>query len=315
MRKARPICGDPFAERFMDAEARAIFKRFKKFRGPNASNAARHRIIDDWLRLRLSDQPKLRIVLLGAGFDTRAFRLSGGEWLEIERPEIVSRKEDLLPAHQAPNSLQRIAMEFERERLADKLAAWSDSSAVVVVLEGVSMYLAPAVLRETLGTLVRLLPGHTLICDLMTQRFARRYGVRLVRRIEELGGTFAQLLDDPAEFIADLGYRLVSRESIPRRAVSHGSVLVPLWLLNTLFRSLRDGYQVYVFEAPVVRLSLRSHRERSNCAPNRLGNVACSVPQEQDAPPRPRSHQRRAATGCWRWRERSGLGGGRGLRP
>ncbi len=75
MRKARPICGDQFAERFMDAEARALFKRFKKFRGPNASNAARHRIIDDWLRHRLSDQPKLRIVLLGAGFDTRAFRL------------------------------------------------------------------------------------------------------------------------------------------------------------------------------------------------------------------------------------------------
>src|SRR5512132_36733 len=92
-RSARPICGDHLAERFMDAEARAVFERFRSFRGPNASNAARHRAIDDILRERLRGQPDLPVVLLGAGFDTRAFRLAGGRWFELDQPALIERKE------------------------------------------------------------------------------------------------------------------------------------------------------------------------------------------------------------------------------
>jgi O-methyltransferase involved in polyketide biosynthesis len=80
-RAPRPVCGDRFAERFMDEAAWRIFEPFRNFTAPNASNITRHRIIDDLLRDRLAAQPGLRIVLIGAGFDSRAYRLKGGRWL------------------------------------------------------------------------------------------------------------------------------------------------------------------------------------------------------------------------------------------
>ena len=246
---ARPVCGDHLAERFMDAESRAVFARFRHFRGPNASNAARHRIIDDLLRERLAAEPGLRVLLLGAGFDTRAFRLKGGQWLELDQPALIARKDAVLPAANAPNPLQRLAIDFARERLADKLAPWAGAAPAVVVMEGVSMYLEPEEVRSTLSTLGELLPGHTLVCDLMTKTFARRYSGGLRRRIMELGGNFAELLDDPEGLVAAQGYRLLARHSIAGRAVEHGSVPLPRWLFNSVLRSLRDGSQVHVLEA------------------------------------------------------------------
>ncbi|WP_414654252.1 class I SAM-dependent methyltransferase [Hyalangium sp.] len=69
----RPICGDRCASRFVDEEARRIWERFKGFKSPNASNAARHRIIDELVQEKRSPQRHARVVVIGAGFDTRAY--------------------------------------------------------------------------------------------------------------------------------------------------------------------------------------------------------------------------------------------------
>jgi methyltransferase (TIGR00027 family) len=233
----------------MNAEARAIFARFSGFKNPNASNVARHRIIDDWLRERLSATPDLRVVLLGAGFDTRAFRLRGGRWVELDQPATIAIKEAELPAQEAPNALRRVAIDFAVDSLADKLAPWAGESPAVVVMEGVNAYLSEAELRRTLDILVRTFPGHVLICDLFTARFVRRYSGKIRRRIEELGGRFAELSDDPARTFVEAGYRRLVQVSIVDRARELGAISVPPWLLNTLLRGLRDGYRAYIFEA------------------------------------------------------------------
>ena len=96
--RPNPICGDYLAHRFLNTEARALVTRFARFKGANAVNVVRNRLIDDFLRERLQASPDLRIILLGAGFDTRAFRLAGGRWVEL-----VSAKEAELLARDAPN--------------------------------------------------------------------------------------------------------------------------------------------------------------------------------------------------------------------
>lgn len=247
-RSANPLCGDHLAQHFMDAEAQELFKRFERFWAPNASNVARHRIIDDLLRKYLQINPGLRVLLLGAGFDTRAFRLAGGQWLELDQPALISLKESRLPSAGAPNSLQRVGIDFSRESLAEKLVDWRRPEPTLVVMEGVSMYLRPEQLQATLDALGQVFPRHLLVCDLMTPTFARRYSSGLRRRIRELGGDFAELLDDPAHFVTASGYRQLGRFSIAGRAVEHGALPIPRWIFNALLRSLRDGYQVHVFE-------------------------------------------------------------------
>jgi methyltransferase (TIGR00027 family) len=248
-RGPRPVCGDTLAERFMDAEAQAVFDRFLGLKEANVSNSMRHRIIDDALRERLRQRADQRVLLLGAGFDTRAFRLMGGRWLELDQPALLAFKEQKLPAAQAPNPLQRIPIDFSTEHLADKLAPWAGERDVVVVMEGVSMYLQPAQWQQTAQALRELLPGHLLLCDLIDATFIRRYSRKLRRAIREIGGDFVPALDDPAAMVAALGYRQRAMWSIVGSAAEAGAMRVPRWLLNSLLRTLRDGYRVYAFDA------------------------------------------------------------------
>src|SRR5437667_14450 len=97
-----PVCGDHFAQRFMSSDAWTMFEPFRGLRRPNASNIARHRIIDDLLRTAIQSRPETAVVIIGAGFDTRAFRLPGGRWIELDEPAVIALKETLLPALGAP---------------------------------------------------------------------------------------------------------------------------------------------------------------------------------------------------------------------
>jgi methyltransferase (TIGR00027 family) len=244
-----PICGDHFAELFMDEDARAVFQRFADLRLPNISTATRARIIDDWLRDRLLADPEQLIVLLGAGFDARAFRLPGGRWVELDQPGLIAAKDSVLPAAKAPHPLSRIAIDFTTERLADKLQPYEGESPVVV-MEGVSMYLSQAQLRSTLSALKRTFPRHTLMIDLMTRRFADRFGGEVRKRLADMGGSFAHDMgDEPAGLLTQAGYRQIARTSMAVRARELRAVPIPKFLLDTVLRPLRDGYCAYVFEA------------------------------------------------------------------
>lgn len=174
---------------------------------------------------------------------------SGGRWVEPDQPAIVALKDAELPADQAPNPLQRVAIDFASEALADKLAPWAGKRPSVVVLEGVATYLKRAELRATLDTLTRVFPGHVLICDLMTAQFVRRYGGAIKRKVEELGARYGEMSDDPTRLVTEKGYRLVTRVSIVDRSRELGAVAIPRATLNTLLRGLRDGYCAYVFQA------------------------------------------------------------------
>jgi methyltransferase (TIGR00027 family) len=247
--KKAPICGDHFAELFMDEEARALFQPFARFRIPNAANATRARIVDDWLRDRLLADPEQPVILLGAGFDARAFRLPGGRWVEIDEPALIAEKERVLPASRAPQPLSRLAIDFASERLADRLPDFAGEHPVIV-MEGVSMYLSQPELRSALSALTWAYPRHTLLIDLMNRRFAERFGGGLRQRLAEMGGVFAtDLPDEPARTVTAAGYRQIARVSISRRARELGAVPVPTFLLDTVLKPLRDGYCAFVFEA------------------------------------------------------------------
>ncbi|HEX4384176.1 MAG TPA: class I SAM-dependent methyltransferase [Myxococcales bacterium] len=246
-RSKAPICGDKLAERFMTAEATAVYEQFKKLKNRNASNVTRHRIIDDLLRARLRDDAGLRVLLLGAGFDTRAFRLQGGDWLELDQLPIIEQKEGALPSERSPNPLRRIGIDFEPASLEVALSVWGEARPTVVVMESVSMYLDDSQLSQTLELLRRLMPGHLLICDLVNRQFVRRHASGMRKRVGALGGRFAAPHDDPAAFVVHQGYEEEQRISIAGRAVALKAVGTPKWLLDSLFKSLRDGYQVHVF--------------------------------------------------------------------
>ncbi|HKT59630.1 MAG TPA: class I SAM-dependent methyltransferase [Gemmatimonadales bacterium] len=244
---ASPVCGDTFADRFMTPEAWQTFEPFRDLGPPNASNVARHRMIDDVLRARLAVRPDAGIVILGAGFDTRAFRLTGGRWIELDEPAVIERKEALLPTRDAPNPLTRVSIQFDREPLAAALAPFRDLVEPIVVLEGVLPYLTGTEIAALARTVRAAWPNPTLVCDLMTGTFSRRYGGRIGRRLRELGASWRPFEGEALPLIEAAGFRLETRESVVSYAAARGTVRVPRWLLGTLLRSLRDGYSIASF--------------------------------------------------------------------
>jgi O-methyltransferase involved in polyketide biosynthesis len=89
----QPVCGDVYAKAFMNEEGLRVLEKFKDETATNSSNVARHRIIDDFLRQELLDHPDLRVVIIGAGFDSRAYRLKGGSWFELDEPQVIVYKD------------------------------------------------------------------------------------------------------------------------------------------------------------------------------------------------------------------------------
>lgn len=243
----KPILGDTFAQRFMNDDAKALWEEFKSFTKANASNAARHAIIDEHLHRAVAADPPATIVIIGAGFDTRAFRLRGGHWFEVDEPEILTYKESRLPAASAPNPLRRIAIDFARESLADKLAMIAAPSSVHIVIEGVLMYLTREQRESLLRTIAERFPHHTLYCDLMRRRFFEKYSRDIHEKIVGMGTTFTDLEDVPERLFTDNGYTTVDIASVPQRAVEAANIGIPAFMVRFFMGTLRNGYVVAVF--------------------------------------------------------------------
>jgi len=245
--RVRPVCGDTFAARFLDAEVRAQIRPMLTQRGPSASNVARHRLIDDVLREGLRTDATRRIILLGAGFDTRAFRLTGGRWWEFDSVELLDFKEQRLPAASAPNPVVRVAVDLSDGRVDEHLAPLAGGDEAVVVMEGVSMYLTPAALTATARAVRTYLPNATFVCDVMTPAFCRRFSRSLRRELSQRGAEFEFGETHPKDSIEAAGFEAASHASIVGRAREAGTVRIPGWILATFLRELRDGYQVWTF--------------------------------------------------------------------
>ncbi|MFC5743277.1 class I SAM-dependent methyltransferase [Dyella tabacisoli] len=242
-----PVCGDHYAKLFMNERGLQIFEAFKAEKMANANCVARARLIDDHLRRELASNPDLLVVTIGAGFDSRPFRLTGGMWLELDEPAVISYKNQRLPVADCPNRLQRIAIDFASDSLAEKLAPFSGHGSIVCVVEGVLSYLDPSASQHLVHVLRSVFPKHKLICDLMTRRFLNTYGRSMRSKISAIGATLTAV-DEPERLFDTQSYRMLYMTSISRGAIELGLIRLPRFLLNVL-PMLASGYAVYLFEA------------------------------------------------------------------
>jgi methyltransferase (TIGR00027 family) len=245
--REQPVCGDTYARLFMNEEALQILEGFKDETRPNISNVGRHRIVDDLLRQELLANPDLTVVIIGAGFDTRAYRLKGGTWIELDEPHVIDYKEERLPASTSDNKLERIAIDFAIDSLEQKLSAFSGRDPVAIVIEGVFMYLEEATIEQLLQTLHRLFPRHKLICDLMTREFFEKNAQTIHEKLTGMGATFKFTADNPEKVFLRNGYRQLETIPIVEKAVLFEAGEIPPDVWQTIQPTLPQGYSIYVF--------------------------------------------------------------------
>ncbi len=111
-----------------------------------------------------------QIVILGAGFDTRAYRLpglSGTKVFEVDHPVTQAQKRRALQGVVEPQVIF-VPVDFNGDDLGERLraAGYSESAKTLFVWQGVIMYLAPEGIDHTLGFVAQHSgPGSTVVFD------------------------------------------------------------------------------------------------------------------------------------------------------
>jgi methyltransferase (TIGR00027 family) len=142
-----------------------------------SSGVVRTRMIDDLVREAIRTGAR-QVVLLGAGFDSRAYRLpeaSGIAVFEVDHPATQrAKRERLMPRlARPPANVRFVEVDFERDNLERALAdAGFDAKAPsLAIWEGVVSYLTESAVEANLAVLARLLaPGSRLIVTYVDKR-------------------------------------------------------------------------------------------------------------------------------------------------
>jgi methyltransferase (TIGR00027 family) len=112
-------------------------------------------------------------VILGAGFDTRAYRLTellrNARVFEVDQPSTQEYKMRRIreAAIEVPLNLTYVPMDFRREKLDAVLrgAGYDAAQITFFIWEGVTMYLPEAAIEETLHWIAAQAPGSAIVFD------------------------------------------------------------------------------------------------------------------------------------------------------
>lgn len=151
-----PICDDPWASRLAGEEGSELARRYDEtFPHMELWLAVRTSFFDDRVR-RAAAAGVEQVVLLGAGFDTRAARLArpGLRFFEVDHGESQRAKRERLErlGGYPIDAATYVTCDFEHQDFVERLAGagWRADRAALFLWEGVTAYLTEAAVRATL---------------------------------------------------------------------------------------------------------------------------------------------------------------------
>ena len=196
-----PLVNDPWAGRMLPASGRfaASLARWsparrafiavteRRIRGGRANFLSRKRYVDDQLLSALAKGIDA-VVILGAGYDTRAYRLpriGGNPVCEVDLPCNIARKAAVVRRRfgRVPRGIKLLAVDFETDDLAECLRreGFDPGKRTFYVWEGVTPYLTEPAVRKTMADLADAAPGSGLVFTFIRKDFLdgeAMYGAR-----------------------------------------------------------------------------------------------------------------------------------------
>ena len=173
-RLAHPILGDHFAAQDV-ARIDYDFRRIHRWVRPATNQfrvALRGAQIDDWITDYLNGHPDAVVLHLGCGLNSRAFRMAapGVRWFDVDLPQIIALRRQL---YSESETYRMVGSSVTDPGWLDQLPA---GGPVLIVAEGLLMYLTPADVTELLHRLVDRFDTGELLADLLSE-----WGPRLSR--------------------------------------------------------------------------------------------------------------------------------------
>jgi len=213
---ARSDMGRRLVEQLLDREAP----------GARAAGIARTKWIDDEATTALETAAQL--VLLGAGFDTRACRLASARRLttfELDHPETSLAKQAALKRAigSLPAEVRFVSIDFNRQSLAEALsqAGFDQMRPACFIWEGVTNYLSADAVDAVLRQIRQAALGSVLLFSYIHQGVLERpeqfFGAeKLMSRLRSYGEpwTFGLYPEELGAYLAARGWRLTKDLSV-----------------------------------------------------------------------------------------------------
>ena len=141
----------------------------KRWAGARPSGVARTRLIDDFLIEALHDGIK-QVVILGSGYDCRAYRIPGIEQckvFEVDQPSTLAAKQMVIQKKLGtpPPHVTFVEIDFNKQGLEDelKLSGFGMSLPAFFIWEGVTNYLTEEAVDSTITFVGATAPGSRIV--------------------------------------------------------------------------------------------------------------------------------------------------------
>lgn len=234
--KEERICCDPYAVHFIrpeiiefgknnPEEAKLLVDQMEQLLpGLSSSIIARVRYFDDYLKTCLKKGIE-QIVILGAGYDTRAYRIEELkdkiEIYEVDHPITQKFKKNIIKKLFGYNGFVKyVPIDFEIQKIDDQLPEYGyrSDSKTLFIMEGLSMYIPKSAIEDTLSFITKnSKKGSSIILDSYpeslvngtnTERIAVNIREYLIKQGEPL--KFGIEEEDIEKFLKSRGFKNIA---------------------------------------------------------------------------------------------------------
>lgn len=199
-------------------------------------------IIDEWAREQIRNNPDATILHLGCGLDSRVLRVEHNNlWFDIDLLEVINERARFFKEN---NNYKMIAADITS---SGWLKLIPETNNVIVVMEGLSMYLAPDDLKQLFTDLNNHFSHINLITDCYTS-FAAKMS-KYKNPINDVGVFKVFGLDEPQILNYDEFKFIQELEMTPQKYINELAGLE-----KTIFRKLYAGktakklYKLYEYK-------------------------------------------------------------------
>lgn len=229
------VCNDPYAFRFLSQDTRRFFDMMASgsemamskisemdilYPGTRNSIVARVRYIDDVVKSSI-EGGITQLVILGAGYDTRAYRINGLKKLKVfEVDQLATQTVKIEKIKEIfgslPDHVEYVAVNIGKEELGQGLGSkgFDTSKKTLFIMEGLIYYLEPSVVDDLLAFIVRnSAQGSAIVFDFFPRSMVEgtcvsEVGKRIYDRLNRYGEPLRFGIDDSLldTFLAQRGF-------------------------------------------------------------------------------------------------------------
>lgn len=211
------LFSDPYAELLAGKEGLALLQKALAESGEQPAIAVRTHFMDK----KISEAMKTgvrQIVILAAGMDTRAYRMSFPEdtrIFELDRQEVLDYKQEKLSNLQPHCTRQTLAVDL-REEWTDQLlqAGLSRTQQTLWLVEGLIMYLDQSQVSKLFERLSHIaLPKDTLLFDILSRSLLEApHMKKQLQFLESIGAPWRFGENEPEKLMENFGWKAVATQ-------------------------------------------------------------------------------------------------------